>query len=95
MLIDWANESATKILSLDTPSGLDLSSGTIHKPTIRASATLTLAMPKKGLFTESASNIVGSLYLGDISVPPKLYSEKSLKLKTDNIFRNSDIVKIH
>lgn len=93
-MIDWANESSTKVLSLDTPSGLDLTSGFIHNPTINANATLTLAMPKKGLFTEASSKIEGSLYLGDISVPPQLYAEDSLGLKADNVFRHSDIVRI-
>ncbi len=94
-MIDWANASTIKVLSLDTPSGLDLTSGTIHNPTIKANATLTLAMPKNGLFAESSSTHVGSLYLGDISVPPKLYSEDSLKLKAENVFRHSDIIKIN
>lgn len=93
-MIEWANANTAKVLSLDTPSGLDLTTGTVHNPTIEADATLTLAMPKKGLFYESSSTNVGSLYLGDISVPPMLYAEDSLKLRTKNVFRNSDIVKI-
>ena len=93
-MIDWANMSRTKVLSLDTPSGLDLTTGIIYSPTIKADATLTLAMPKKGLFTNTSSDYVGALYLGDISVPPRLYGEDSLGLKADNFFRHSDILKI-
>ena len=93
-MIDWANMTSTKVLALDTPSGLNLTTGTIYSPTIKADATLTLAMPKKGLFTKTASDYVGALYLGDISVPPGLYSKESLGLKVDNLFRYSDILKI-
>ena len=94
-MIEWANTSSASVLSLDTPSGLDLTTGTIHNPTIEADATLTLAMPKIGLFAEASSQYVGELYLGDISVPPSLYAEKPLQLKAENVFRHSDIVKIN
>ncbi|MEM9261105.1 MAG: NAD(P)H-hydrate epimerase, partial [Bacteroidota bacterium] len=77
-LIEWANQQATPTLSLDTPSGLDLTSGTIYSPTIAAAATLTLALPKHGLFAEGVAAVRGELYLGDISVPPALYAEPSL-----------------
>lgn len=94
-MIQWLNERTEKVLSLDTPSGLDLTSGTIHQPTVNANATLTLAMPKKGLFGEAAKNVIGELYLGDISVPPQLYQEPSLGLERVNVFRYSDIVRIY
>ena len=62
-LIDAA--SGRRVLSLDVPSGLELSSGVLHVPHIRAEATMTLAAPKTGL----RGAAVGDLYLADISVP--------------------------
>jgi NAD(P)H-hydrate epimerase len=59
---------------LDTPSGLDTTSGIPGNPCLRASATLTLALPKTGLLSEEAKPFVGKLFLGDIGVPPALYS---------------------
>lgn len=94
-MINWVNKQATQVLSLDTPSGLDLSSGTVHTPTVAADATLTLAMPKKGLFHPDAKAVIGQLYLGDISVPPQLYSEPSLALPAENPFQFSDVVRIY
>jgi len=93
-MIDWTNSQSEKVLSLDTPSGLDLTSGTVHNPTVNANATLTLAMPKQGLFATNAKKNIGNLYLGDISVPVELYEENTLNLKPSNIFRHSDIVQI-
>lgn len=90
--IDWANQQSTPVLSLDTPSGLDLTSGTIHHPTIKANATLTLALPKKGLFSKEVIPIRGELFLGDISVPPNLYLKPTLSLVVPNIFEFADIV---
>jgi len=93
-MIQWANSGKAPIVALDTPSGLDLTSGTLYDPIISASATLTLAIPKIGLFDKEAKRTVGELYLGDISVPQELYLEKTLALKPTNIFRYSDIVRL-
>ncbi len=91
-LIRWANKQNASILSLDTPSGLDLTSGTAHDPTIRASATLTLALPKQGLTTPEAKKYVGDLYLADISVPPELYAKMGIAVPP--LFAESDIIRV-
>jgi NAD(P)H-hydrate epimerase len=57
------------VISLDTPSGLDLSTGRAPGATVSATATMTLALPKHGLRSQT---IVGDLYLADISVPPSV-----------------------
>jgi len=93
-MIKWASSKKVPIVALDTPSGLDLTKGILYKPIINATATLTLALPKIGLFTAEAKQVVGELYLGDISVPSELYAEETLQLKMQNIFRYSDIVRI-
>lgn len=91
-LIQTANESETPTLALDVPSGLDAAKGDIHQPCITANATLTLALPKKGLLESQALRHVGELYLGDISVPPSLY--KKMEINVPSLFANSDIVQI-
>ena len=91
-MIEWANAQATPILSLDAPSGVDLTTGTIHDIAIKADATLTLALPKQGLFNEEVKAIRGPLYLADIGVPPALYQERSLGLKVPPIFASGDIL---
>ena len=87
-----ANHSGAPILSLDSPSGLDATSGLPGEPCMRATATLTLALPKEGLLKESAKNFVGELYLADISVPPELY--RRLGLQIGPIFTQDTIVKL-
>jgi len=70
-LIHFVNGRDDPILSLDTPSGLDTTTGRVGDPCIRADATLTLALPKTGLV--ESPDVVGDLYLADISVPPSVY----------------------
>lgn len=77
-LIDWANHQPSPVLSLDTPSGLDTTLGIIGDPCIRATATMTLALPKSGLGL--APTVVGELYVADIGVPPSVYSAFGIEL---------------
>lgn len=91
-LIHWANAQTAPILSLDTPSGLDVTSGTAHEPAIRAAATLTLALPKQGLLSPDAKQFVGDLYLAEISVPPELYANMGIVVPP--LFAESDIIRV-
>ncbi len=65
-LIDAANAHPATVVSLDTPSGLDVTTGAAPGAVVRADATLTLALPKIGM---RDSDVIGALYLADISVP--------------------------
>lgn len=91
-LIRWANIQNVPILSLDTPSGLDVTSGVAYEPTIRATATLTLALPKQGLLNPQSASYVGDLYLADISVPPELYAKMGIAVPP--LFIESDLLRI-
>jgi len=93
-LIRAANDHAAPVLSLDVPSGLDATTGTVHTPAVRADATLTLALPKTGLHAEGARDAVGGLYLADISVPPPLYAAPSLDLNVPPIFASADLLRL-
>ncbi len=93
-LIRWANEQEAPILALDTPSGLDAGTGAIHTPTIVATATLTLALPKVGLLTQEAAPYVGELYLADIGVPPQLYAGRGFELEVGPLFARDEILRL-
>lgn len=75
--------------ALDLPSGLDADSGEPFEPTIRATATLTLALPKVGLLKPMARQWVGALYF---AVPEAIYQR--LGLRVGPIFAESDIVRV-
>lgn len=94
-LIRWANNQNCPILSLDAPSGLDATTGKVHDPAIRATATMTLALPKDGLRHEIGAGVVGELYLADISVPPDLYAGPGLGLMVGPIFAEEEVVRLH
>ncbi len=91
-LIRAANASGSKCIALDGPSGLDMTTGKSFDPCIRASATLTLALPKAGLLKEKSRAFAGDLYVADISVPPSVYGEMGIQMP--NLFAEAEIVHI-
>jgi NAD(P)H-hydrate epimerase len=91
-IIDAMNESDTPVVSLDIPAGLN---GTTGKPSdhcVRATVTLSLALPKVGLLLPSASPYVGNLFLADISVPPSLF--QNLGITFTPIFEYGSIISL-
>lgn len=91
-LIREANASGIPVLALDIPSGLDPDTGEPREPTIRASWTLTLALPKAGLVVPGAREWVGDLSVADISVPASAY--RRLGIAVGPIFDDADIVRV-
>jgi NAD(P)H-hydrate epimerase len=77
-LIRWANARVAPVLALDTPSGLDLTSGRVGTPCTVADATLTLALPKRGL--RQAPQVVGTLFAADIAVPPSVFAQLGISV---------------
>ncbi len=72
--IRWSNLSKAPILSLDVPSGVDSTTGEAPGDSINASSTLTLALPKTGLFSQNT----GDLFLADIGIPEEVYRMMNL-----------------
>lgn len=70
---------------------MDTGTGRVYDPAINADATMTLALPKKGMRRNAF--VVGDLYLADISVPPELYS-KYLGLDVGPVFAQDQIIRI-
>jgi NAD(P)H-hydrate epimerase len=79
-LISWS--AGRRVLALDVPSGLELASGQLRTPHVRAEATMTLAAPKTALAAAGATGAVGRLFLADISVPALVYERLGLSYET-------------
>jgi len=79
-IIRQVNGIGHPILALDLPSGLHPGTGEITGPCIQAAATLTMALPKRGLLVPTAKPYVGQLWVGDIGVPSSLYRRFGLSI---------------
>ena len=92
-LIEWANTVGAPIVSLDVPSGVDASTGAVPGAAISAAATLTLALPKTGLFSGDAPSYVGDLYVADIGVPASLYVN-AFGIDVEGLFDKGGVVRL-
>jgi NAD(P)H-hydrate epimerase len=88
-MIGWANGQRAPVVALDTPSGLDVTTGLAGSPSVQATATLTLALPKVGLLDAPS---VGELYLADISVPVVVY--KRMGITVPQLFGDATVIRI-
>src|SRR5437899_9043072 len=91
IMIKDANASGSPILALDLPSGMNATTGEVYDPCIKATATLTLALPKTGFLAPSASLSVGDLFLADISIPRGVYQSFG---QHNMLFQKETILKI-
>ncbi len=72
-LVDRIACASVPVISLDLPSGIDADTGEAAGAAVRATATLTLALPKPGLFSLTGRDHAGRVHLGDIGLPAALY----------------------
>jgi NAD(P)H-hydrate epimerase len=91
-LIAAANDHPAPTLAIDLPSGLDARSGEPYAPCIRASSTLTLALPKTGLLAPGARAVVGDLAVADIGIPPEVYAR--LGIAIGPLFSAASIIRV-
>jgi NAD(P)H-hydrate epimerase len=91
-LIEAANNSRVPILAVDLPSGVEPDSGVVSGVAIRAAATVTLALPKRGLVDAKARDYVGELLLADIAIPHAAFAR--IGVDTWRLFEQGDLVRV-
>lgn len=74
-IIDCLNSRLLKVLSVDIPSGLDSDTGEIITSAVKATKTVTFALPKKGLFLGKGPDRAGEVILADIGMPRDMYPQ--------------------
>jgi NAD(P)H-hydrate epimerase len=68
-IVQTINSSASRILAVDIPSGLDCDTGISRGPTIRAQHTATFVAPKAGYANPEAAAWLGKVHVIDIGCP--------------------------
>lgn len=76
-----ARAASVPVVSLDLPSGLD-ADGTAAGDAVTAATTLTLALPKRGLFSRHGRRRAGQVLLADIGLPAAIYRLIGLDVET-------------
>ena len=66
------NRSHRQVISIDVPSGLNADTGSVHGVAVKATRTVTLALPKTGLFEGEGPRYAGEIETVDIGLPRQL-----------------------
>ncbi|MBQ7418716.1 MAG: NAD(P)H-hydrate dehydratase [Acidaminococcaceae bacterium] len=64
-----------KVLAVDVPTGVSSDTGAADRQAVRADATVTMALPKLGLYLYPGADFVGELQVADIGMPSSLLAE--------------------
>ncbi|MCX5801428.1 MAG: NAD(P)H-hydrate dehydratase [Candidatus Eisenbacteria bacterium] len=84
--IDLINFCGRTVFSVDVPSGLDCDTGRSEGNCVKAHATATLALLKKGLVFYPGRKFAGEISLADIGIPNECVEEEEIELElTDNL----------
>ena len=70
-LIEAINASGAQVLAVDVPSGLDADTGEPLGIAVRAAETVTMGLPKIGLFLYPGMDYAGRVSVADIGLPPE------------------------
>jgi len=73
--IEFINESKSKVLSIDIPSGLCGQTGKIFGRAVSANITTTYVGKKSGLYLDSGPNCTGTIYFSDLDIDQAFYSD--------------------
>ncbi len=66
------SRSSLKVLAVDLPSGLNADSGLVDPATPFSDYTITLGLPKRGLYSPPGAERAGEVVVADIGIPVQL-----------------------
>ena len=87
--IELINGAGKPIIAIDLPSGLHADNGAILGQAIRATLTITLGLPKLGLYVGTGIDRAGAIRVVDIGIPSSFVDDiesRTLLLTSDSAF---------
>lgn len=78
-VIKMLGDTGVPVVAVDLPSGLEANTGRVHGPCVRATYTVTFALPKLGHYLYPGAAYVGELVVADIGIPQALVDRQPLK----------------
>jgi len=72
-IISLVNSVRPYTVAIDTPSGLDCTTGEVLGCAVIADETITFGLPKEGFFKADGPRHVGKLHVVEISLPREIY----------------------
>jgi NAD(P)H-hydrate epimerase len=91
--IESINASGRPVIAVDLPSGLDADTGLAYAPTVRASSTVTLGLPKPGLLMGDGPHVAGAVVVADIGTPFEAYAAIGVAVPPD-LFAQGELLRL-
>ncbi|MER3456134.1 MAG: bifunctional ADP-dependent NAD(P)H-hydrate dehydratase/NAD(P)H-hydrate epimerase [candidate division GAL15 bacterium] len=73
--IEAINDCGLPVVSVDVPSGLDADTGKVEGACVRAQVTVTMGLPKVGLFVYPGAAYCGQVVVADLGLPRRMVLE--------------------
>ena len=70
-IVRAARAAGVPVVAVDTPTAVDLTSGELSDPVVRADVTVTFHRPKTGLLTRRGAAMAGRVLVAPIGIPPE------------------------
>lgn len=72
------NAAGRPVVAVDIPTGIHADTGAIMGSAVRADLTVTMALPKRGLFLHPGAAYAGRVQVADIGVPPEVIEQENI-----------------
>lgn len=89
---DLALQAARPTLAVDVPTGVNATTGEVSVPAIRATTTLMLDLPKRGVLEPGARLNTGELFIADLGIPVSV--PERLGISVGSLFHEGPIVRL-
>lgn len=89
--IAMINNAGKPVVAVDIPSGIDADNGQIRGMAVRASHTVTFALPKPGLLFQPGASLAGEVTVADIGIPAALLTDSAIR---QNLITAADVRKV-
>lgn len=80
-VIELINHSNRPVVAVDIPTGIHSDTGEVMGAAVRATETVTFAIPKRGHFLYPGRDFTGRLHIADISIPKAAIEKESIYLR--------------
>ncbi len=77
--IEAINGSGRPVLAIDIPSGVHGDTGAVDGPAVRATATVTMGLPKTGLVLQPGAERAGEIWVADVGHPQRLIDSAGIR----------------
>jgi NAD(P)H-hydrate epimerase len=78
-VIERVNRLRAVRIAVDLPSGLNADTGAVEGPCVRADFTVTMALPKRGLFLHPGADYCGEVRVAHIGFPNQAIESQGIK----------------